>query len=50
MSESVSFDVNRNYGEPLGLSCLKWQPLLIPNPRYRNEIEVNFLRYGVVAT
>lgn len=41
-----TFDPNRRDFSPYGLSCVNWQPSLMPRPDHHNEIELNFLTTG----
>ena len=45
----VSFDPSRKDFEPYGLTCVNWQPTLMPRPDHHNEIELNLLRSGSVT-
>lgn len=46
---SVSFDPSRSHFEPYGLTCVNWQPSLMPRPDHHNEVKVNLLRSGYVT-
>jgi len=45
-SNSVTFDTSRADFEPYGVTCLNWQPTVMPRPDHHNEIELNYLRSG----
>ena len=44
-----SFNSDRKYFEPYGLTCVYWRPSSMQRPDYHNEIELNFLQSGTVT-
>lgn len=47
--QAHSFNPNRPDFAPYGLTCVYWQPTLMPRPDHHNEVELNFLKSGSVT-
>lgn len=48
-SQAHSFNPSRPDFAPYGLTCVYWQPTLMPRPDHHNEVELNFLKSGSVT-
>lgn len=47
--QPVEFDPGRTDFKPYGLTCVHWQPSMMPRPDHHNELELNFLMSGFVT-
>lgn len=47
--QPIAFDPGRTDFKPYGLTCVHWQPSMMPRPDHHNEVELNFLMSGYVT-